>query len=132
MTFNEFWAASGCVGKSGPAFAAWQKLTREDRRAIGDFAARNGGKIDTDGLWAGNWLQGRRWEAPRLQRPKSRAEEIEEAVARAAALMEKEWQPVRSERWVHGDDPEWPEVCRAYGHAPTLKDNRGGWTFVTK
>jgi hypothetical protein len=67
MTFDEFWDAGGRVGFPGPALRKWMKLSKRDRLAISERAARDGG-IHLEGVWASTWIDGRRWEAPSLGR----------------------------------------------------------------
>jgi hypothetical protein len=70
ITFDEFWKAIRREpGKTGPALAAWRKLSRDDRRAISDLIGPNG--IDMDGMWAAVWLAQRRWECAPLKSSRS-------------------------------------------------------------
>jgi DNA-binding transcriptional ArsR family regulator len=63
IAFQDFWAASGMVGKIGPAMGTWNKLSKSDRRAIADIILRDG-VIETGGVWAYTWLVNRCWEQP--------------------------------------------------------------------
>jgi hypothetical protein len=59
-SFDGVFMASGAAGPRGPALAQWNKLSVEDRLAVGSFA--NVAGIDTGGAWFSTWLKARGWE----------------------------------------------------------------------
>jgi hypothetical protein len=131
MTFNDIWSASGAVGKPGPAMAIWHRLSKTDQAAITELTRRNGDKLDTGGIWLCTWLASRAWRAPPLDRGAADTSSFFADVAGVAAEL---WAGCMatsrsSRKWVSAEDVDWVDVCRAHGHAPTLRDKRGGWTF---
>lgn len=107
IEFGEFWRSiRHNPGQPGPAIAAWAKLSREDRSAIGALIGPDG--LDLGGVWAATWLKARMWtQAPvrsrmddaldALRRYADGADSAPNAEAARAARIEM-LQPY-SERW---------------------------------
>jgi hypothetical protein len=86
VTFNEFWKAmQQNPGPSGPALAVWRKLSREDRRNIGNMIGPHG--LGLDGMWACTWLAARRWTGAKTAATSSHGGYSTGADCRAKALQ---------------------------------------------
>ena len=79
VTFDDFVKSiRHAPGRLGPALAVWNKLTWNDRKAIGNLLGQRG--IDLDGMHASVWLKARRWECAPLTSRHS-ADDFAEALA---------------------------------------------------
>lgn len=128
ITFDEFWKAiRHDPGGTGPALAAWRKLSRDDRAAIGALIGPQG--IDLDGMWAAVWLAQRRWEAAPLKSARNEwraaCDELRAFVQRTVHLEPHsiEWSAERARKIAAGEPVTLMDTWARDGRGWTVRTN---------